>query len=77
MQTYREIKMLCHITRPDSMVMEVDVDSKANGEDCLHKVPLQLLSFKSILFHVVSICVLGLQINAVLIILVSVNILRI
>lgn len=58
------------------MVMEVDVDSKANGEDCLHKVPLQL-SFKSILFHVLSICVLGLQINAVLIILVSVNILRI
>lgn len=56
--------------------MEVDVDSKANGEDCLHKVPLQL-SFKSILFHVLSICVLGLQINAVLIILVSVNILRI
>ncbi|XP_055770825.1 E3 ubiquitin-protein ligase MYLIP-A-like [Salvelinus fontinalis] len=30
--------MLCHITRPDSVVMEVDVDSKANGEDCLHKV---------------------------------------
>lgn len=74
--------MLCHITRPDSVVMEVDVDQKANGEDCLHKVPLQLLSFKcihvkSILFHVVSVCVLGLQINAVLIILNSVNILRI
>eukprot|EP00063_Salmo_salar_P068699 XP_014043534.1 PREDICTED: E3 ubiquitin-protein ligase MYLIP-A-like isoform X3 [Salmo salar] len=30
--------MLCHITRPDSVVMEVDVDQKANGEDCLHKV---------------------------------------
>ncbi|XP_064802743.1 E3 ubiquitin-protein ligase MYLIP-A-like isoform X2 [Oncorhynchus masou masou] len=30
--------MLCHITRPDSMVMEVDVDPKANGEDCLHKM---------------------------------------
>ncbi|XP_014033726.1 E3 ubiquitin-protein ligase MYLIP-A [Salmo salar] len=30
--------MLCHVTRPDSVVMEVEVDSKANGEDCLNKV---------------------------------------
>ncbi|XP_061113040.1 E3 ubiquitin-protein ligase MYLIP-B [Conger conger] len=30
--------MLCHITRPDSVVMEVEVDAKANGEDCLNKV---------------------------------------
>ena len=33
-------KMLCHITRPDSVVMEVEVDAKANGEDCLNKVKL-------------------------------------
>ncbi|MBN3279932.1 MYLIA ligase, partial [Polyodon spathula] len=30
--------MLCLVTRPDSVVMEVEVDSKANGEDCLNKV---------------------------------------
>ncbi|KAG7256137.1 hypothetical protein CRUP_037911 [Coryphaenoides rupestris] len=30
--------MLCHITRPDSVVMEVEVDAKAHGEDCLNKV---------------------------------------
>lgn len=30
--------MLCHVTRPDSVVMEIEVDSKANGEDCLNKV---------------------------------------
>ncbi|KAJ8334263.1 hypothetical protein SKAU_G00399020 [Synaphobranchus kaupii] len=30
--------MLCHVTRPDSVVMEVEVDTKANGEDCLNKV---------------------------------------
>lgn len=30
--------MLCHVTRPDSVVMEVEVDGKANGEDCLNKV---------------------------------------
>ncbi|XP_062845474.1 E3 ubiquitin-protein ligase MYLIP-A [Trichomycterus rosablanca] len=30
--------MLCHVTRPDSVVMEVEVDAKANGEDCLIKV---------------------------------------
>ncbi|MBN3321120.1 MYLIA ligase, partial [Atractosteus spatula] len=30
--------MLCHVTRPDSVVMEVEVDPKANGEDCLNKV---------------------------------------
>ena len=29
--------MLCHVTRPDSVVMEVEVDAKANGEDCLDK----------------------------------------
>lgn len=32
--------MLCHVTRPDSVVMEVEVDAKANGEDCLNKVGL-------------------------------------
>lgn len=31
-------KMLCYVTRPDSVVMEVEVDAKANGEDCLNKV---------------------------------------
>lgn len=30
--------MLCQVTRPDSVVMEVEVDTKANGEDCLNKV---------------------------------------
>ncbi|XP_037119911.1 E3 ubiquitin-protein ligase MYLIP-A-like [Syngnathus acus] len=30
--------MLCHVTRPDSVVMEVQVDAKAKGEDCLNKV---------------------------------------
>ncbi|CAB1350648.1 unnamed protein product [Coregonus sp. 'balchen'] len=30
--------MLCHVTRTDSVVMEVEVDAKANGEDCLNKV---------------------------------------
>ncbi|KAF4088545.1 hypothetical protein AMELA_G00083850 [Ameiurus melas] len=30
--------MYCHVTRPDSVVMEVEVDPKANGEDCLNKV---------------------------------------
>lgn len=30
--------MLCHVTRPDAVVMEVEVDAKANGEDCLNKV---------------------------------------
>ncbi|XP_061764446.1 E3 ubiquitin-protein ligase MYLIP-A isoform X1 [Nerophis ophidion] len=30
--------MFCHVTRPDSVVMEVEVDAKANGEDCLNKV---------------------------------------
>ncbi|KAM6959447.1 E3 ubiquitin-protein ligase MYLIP-A [Aplochiton taeniatus] len=40
-QRYKYIltaKMLCHVTRPDSVVMEVEVDAKANGEDCLNKV---------------------------------------
>lgn len=32
--------MLCHVTRPDSVVMEVEVDAKANGEDCLNKVKM-------------------------------------
>ncbi|XP_063055496.1 E3 ubiquitin-protein ligase MYLIP-B [Engraulis encrasicolus] len=30
--------MFCHVTRSDSVVMEVEVDAKANGEDCLNKV---------------------------------------
>ncbi|MBN3295354.1 E3 ubiquitin-protein ligase MYLIP [Amia ocellicauda] len=30
--------MHCLVTRPDSVVMEVEVDPKANGEDCLNKV---------------------------------------
>nr|XP_055066018.1 E3 ubiquitin-protein ligase MYLIP-B [Misgurnus anguillicaudatus] len=30
--------MLCHITRPDSVVLEVNVDAKANGEEILNKV---------------------------------------
>uniref|UniRef100_A0A8C2AVE5 RING-type E3 ubiquitin transferase n=1 Tax=Cyprinus carpio TaxID=7962 RepID=A0A8C2AVE5_CYPCA len=30
--------MLCHVTRPDAVVMEIEVDAKANGEDCLNKV---------------------------------------
>ncbi|KAK3551423.1 hypothetical protein QTP70_017309 [Hemibagrus guttatus] len=30
--------MYCHVTRPDSVVMEVVVDPRANGEDCLNKV---------------------------------------
>ncbi|XP_067857794.1 E3 ubiquitin-protein ligase MYLIP-A isoform X1 [Heptranchias perlo] len=30
--------MLCYVTRPDSVVMEVEVDPKANGEDCLSQV---------------------------------------
>lgn len=30
--------MLCNVTRPDSVVMEIEVDAKANGEDCLNKV---------------------------------------
>ncbi|XP_042187959.1 E3 ubiquitin-protein ligase MYLIP [Callorhinchus milii] len=30
--------MLCFVTRPDSVVMEVEVDPKANGADCLSQV---------------------------------------
>uniref|UniRef100_A0A8B9JX88 Myosin regulatory light chain interacting protein b n=1 Tax=Astyanax mexicanus TaxID=7994 RepID=A0A8B9JX88_ASTMX len=30
--------MFCLITRPDGVVMEVEADPKANGEDCLNKV---------------------------------------
>ncbi|XP_069469664.1 E3 ubiquitin-protein ligase MYLIP [Ambystoma mexicanum] len=30
--------MLCFVTRPDAVVMEVEVDAKANGEDCLIQV---------------------------------------
>ncbi|KAF7211120.1 E3 ubiquitin-protein ligase MYLIP-A [Nothobranchius furzeri] len=37
-QRFTAAKMLCHVTRPDSVVMEVEVDAKANGEDCLNKV---------------------------------------
>lgn len=37
--------MLCHVTRPDSVVMEVEVDAKANGEDCLNKVGLWWITF--------------------------------
>lgn len=36
--------MLCHVTRPDAVVMEVEVDAKGNGEDCLNKVGAVLLS---------------------------------
>lgn len=35
--------MLCHVTRPDSVVMEVEVDAKANGEDCLNKVGIFII----------------------------------
>lgn len=37
-QNQTATKMLCHVTRPDSVVMEVEVDAKGNGEDCLNKV---------------------------------------
>ncbi|XP_075561671.1 E3 ubiquitin-protein ligase MYLIP isoform X2 [Pelecanus crispus] len=30
--------MLCYVTRPDAVVMEVEVEAKANGEDCLNQV---------------------------------------
>ncbi|XP_029446552.1 E3 ubiquitin-protein ligase MYLIP isoform X1 [Rhinatrema bivittatum] len=30
--------MLCYVSKPDSVLMEVDVDAKANGEDCLNQV---------------------------------------
>lgn len=30
--------MLFHITRPDSIVLEVEADPKANGEEILNKV---------------------------------------
>ncbi|XP_022530002.2 E3 ubiquitin-protein ligase MYLIP-B [Astyanax mexicanus] len=32
------LNMFCLITRPDGVVMEVEADPKANGEDCLNKV---------------------------------------
>lgn len=38
--------MLCHITRPDSVVLEVEVDPKANGEDILNKVSVGNSRFK-------------------------------
>lgn len=38
--------MLCHITRPDSVVLEVEVDPKANGEDILNKVSAGNSHFK-------------------------------
>lgn len=30
--------MLCYVTRPDAVLMEVEVEVKANGEDCLNQV---------------------------------------
>lgn len=30
--------MLCYVTRPDAVLMEVEVEAKANGEDCLNQV---------------------------------------
>nr|XP_020654249.1 E3 ubiquitin-protein ligase MYLIP isoform X2 [Pogona vitticeps] len=30
--------MLCYVTRPDAVVMEVEVEAKGNGEDCLNQV---------------------------------------
>ncbi|KAK2113010.1 hypothetical protein P7K49_007276 [Saguinus oedipus] len=29
--------MLCYVTRPDAVLMEVEVEAKANGEDCLNQ----------------------------------------
>lgn len=34
--------MLCYITRPDLVVIELEIDAKANGDDCLQKVCRQL-----------------------------------
>lgn len=33
--------MLCYVTRPDAVLMEVEVEAKANGEDCLNQVRLR------------------------------------
>lgn len=30
--------MLCYVARPDAVLMEVEVEAKANGEDCLNQV---------------------------------------
>lgn len=43
--------MLCHVTRPDSVVMEVEVDAKANGEDCLNKVDIFIFIFIILSFY--------------------------
>lgn len=32
------LAMLCYVTRPDAVLMEVEVEAKANGEDCLNQV---------------------------------------
>ncbi|XP_063779275.1 E3 ubiquitin-protein ligase MYLIP [Pseudophryne corroboree] len=37
-ERYPAAAMLCYVTRPDAVVMEVEVDAKANGEDCLNQV---------------------------------------
>uniref|UniRef100_Q5TIA5 Myosin regulatory light chain interacting protein n=1 Tax=Homo sapiens TaxID=9606 RepID=Q5TIA5_HUMAN len=34
--------MLCYVTRPDAVLMEVEVEAKANGEDCLNQAYLFL-----------------------------------
>lgn len=44
--------MLCHVTRPDSVVMEVEVDAKANGEDCLNKVKTGCTFYSSLCLNV-------------------------
>lgn len=44
--------MLCHVTRPDSVVMEVEVDAKANGEDCLNKVKTDSTFYSSLCLNV-------------------------
>lgn len=36
--------MLCYVTRPDAVVMEVEVEAKANGEDCLNQVKKRRLA---------------------------------
>lgn len=33
--------MLCYVTRPDAVLMEVEVEAKANGEDCLNQVRMK------------------------------------
>ncbi|KAK1794689.1 hypothetical protein P4O66_001403 [Electrophorus voltai] len=50
--------MLCHIIRPDSVVMEVEVDPKAVGEDCLSKEELVRGSLRLDLEQEVELCAL-------------------